>query len=504
MPGNDVSRRVAKPAGWGGEADGCGNPGRGFNLFKALRPILRASRERPIARARCVRPAARKRGDGEEGLPRRPEISGRGINLFKDFRPILRALVACRSGGPNLSALTPRSDASRRVSKPAAWGGGADGCGNSGRGFNLFKALRQVLRASRERPIAQARCVHPATPKGDGWEERLPRRPDISGRGFNLFKALRRIFRALVACRSGGPNLSALMPRSDARRRVAKRARAGSGADVCGYPGRGINLFKDFRPIFRALVACRSGGPNLSALMPRSDARRRVAKRARAGSGADVRGNPARGINLFRDFRPIFRALVACRSGGPNLSALMPRSDATRRVAKRARAGSGVDVCGNPGRGINLFKDFRPIFRALVACRSGGPNLSALVPRRDATRRVAKRARAGSGVDVCGNPGRGINLFKGFRPILRALLACRSGRWNLSLMPRSDATRRVAKRAGAGSGVDVCGNPGRGINLFNGFRPIFRALVACRSGGPNLSALMPRSDAARRVPKPAP
>ena len=121
--------------------------------------------------------------------------------------------------------------------------------------------------------------------------------------------------------------------------------------------------------------------------------KRRVAKRARAGSGADVCGNPGRGINLFKDFRPIFRALVACRSGGPNLSALMPRSDATRRVPKRAGAGSGADVCGNPGRGINLFKALRPIFRALVACRSGGPNR--LRPHAE-ERRSASRPEAGS------------------------------------------------------------------------------------------------------------
>ena len=256
------------------------------------------------------------------------------------------------------------------------------------------------------------------------------------------------------------------MPRRDATRRVAKLARAGGGVDVCGNPGRGINLFKDFHPIFRALVACRSGGPDLSARMPRRDATRRVAKLARAGGGVDVCGNPGRGINLFKDFHPIFRALVACRSGGPDLSARMPRRDATRRVAKLARAGSGVDVCGNPGRGINLFKDFRPIFRALVACRSGGPNLSALMPRSDATRRVAKRARAGSGADVCGNPGRGINLFKDFRPIFRALVACRSGGPNHSaLMPRGTASCQVSKRARAGGGVRTCGGllrPARG------------------------------------------
>ena len=98
-----------------------------------------------IARARCVHPATPKRGGWEERLPRRPEISGRGFNLFNALRPIFRARDACRSGGQTLSALVPGSDASRRVSKPAGWGGGADG--NPGRGFNLFKASRQVLRA---------------------------------------------------------------------------------------------------------------------------------------------------------------------------------------------------------------------------------------------------------------------------------------------------------------------------------------------------------------------
>ena len=134
----------------------------------------------------------------------------------------------------------------------------------------------------------------------------------------------------------------------------------------------------------------------------------------------------------------------------PHLSALMPRSDATRRVAKRARAGSAVDGCGNPGRGINLFKDFRPIFRALVACRSGGPNLSALMPRSDATGRVAKRGRAGSGVDGCGKPGRGINLFKALRPIFRALVACRSG--GASLLPACGEKVRMRGRVSVDGG----------------------------------------------------
>ncbi len=70
-------------------------------------------------------------------------------------------------------------------------------------------------------------CASRNAEAGEGEEEEeeeegLPRRLEISGRGFNLFKALRPIFRALVACRSGGWTLSALVPGSDATGRVSK------------------------------------------------------------------------------------------------------------------------------------------------------------------------------------------------------------------------------------------------------------------------------------------
>ena len=339
MPGSDATGRVSKPAGWGGEADGCGNLGRGFNLFKALRPILRASRERQIARARCVRPAAPKRGDGEEGLPRRREISGRGFNLFKALRPIFRALVACRSGGPNLSALMPRSDATASRLEAGSGRRRRRRLRQSRARIQPFQGLAPDFAGARRSrsggpnppPLARSDATR-ASRSGHG-EERRPTAVAIPGAEFNLFKAFRPIFRALVACRSGGPNLFALMPRSDAKRRVSKRARAGSGVDVCGNPGRGINLFKALRPILRALVACRSGDRTSPSCEERRNASRREAgwgrQRRRRLWQSRARNQP------FQGFRPISGrsspAEAADRTSPPSCRG------ATQRVASRSR-----------------------------------------------------------------------------------------------------------------------------------------------------------------------
>ena len=68
---------------------------------------------------------------------------------------------------------------------------------------------------------------------------------------------------------------------------------------------------------------------------------------------------------------------------------------ATQRVASRSGLGQAAasTSVAIPGAEFNLFKDFRPIFQALVACRSGGPNLSR--PHAE-ERRSASRPEAGS------------------------------------------------------------------------------------------------------------
>ena len=69
----------------------------------------------------------------------------------------------------------------------------------------------------------------------------------IPGRGINLFKALRRIFRALA----GADGLvDAVVDRVADPRALTRGERGDKGRD----PGRGINLFKALRRIFRAFA----------------------------------------------------------------------------------------------------------------------------------------------------------------------------------------------------------------------------------------------------------
>ena len=278
-------------------------------------------------------------------------------------------------GFPEISIPSPDSKGAR--------GGHADGCGKPGRGIQPFQGLPPDFPGARRLP---KRRTEPLRPHAEA-RRNASRREAGSGRRRRrrLWQSRARIqpFQGLPPDFPGAPRLpkrrtEPLRPHAEERRNASRRE-AGSGrrraSTAVAIPGAESTFSRASARFSGRSSPAEAADAHLSALMPRSDATRRVAKRARAGSAVDGCGNPGRGINLFKDFRPIFRALVACRSGGPNLSALMPRSDATRRVAKRGRAGSGVDGCGNPGRGINLFKALRPIFRALVACRSGGASL---------------------------------------------------------------------------------------------------------------------------------
>ena len=77
---------------------------------------------------------------------------------------------------------------------------------------------------------------------------------------------------------------------------------------------------------------------------------------------------PGRGIDLFRSLREIFRALVARGGDGRRLSALVLKSGQRRLVLKQACERGEIPVVrarDNPGRGFNVFKVLREIFRAI-------------------------------------------------------------------------------------------------------------------------------------------
>ncbi len=265
------------------------------------------------------------------------------------------------------------------------------------------------------------RVESPGRARGPAPSARL----DFSGRGINLFKGLQQNFRAIVSRGGGGRALAALMLRSDARRRVSKQVPAGRDGRklrVRRNPGRGINLFKGLRRIFRAIVGRRGGGRTLTALMLRSDAKRRVSKQVPAGRDGRqlrVRRKPGRGINLFKGLRRIFRVIVSRRRLSPDLVKGGRAGPGSRRI----RAADGFGGHRNAGRGFNLFKGLQQNFRAIVGRRDGGRALAALMLRSDAKRRVSKQVpagRDGRNLRVRRNPGRGINLFKGLQRKFRA------------------------------------------------------------------------------------
>ena len=321
------------------------------------------------------------------------------------------------------------------------------------------------------------RRVSKQVPAGrDGRKLRVRRNP---GRGINLFKGLRRIFRAIVGRRGGGRTLTALMLRSDAKRRVSKQVPAGRDGRqlrVRRNPGRGINLFKGLRRIFRVIVSRRRLSPDLVKGGRAGPGSRRI----RAADGFGGHRNAGRGFNLFKGLQQNFRAIVGRRDGGRALAALMLRSDAKRRVSKQVPAGRDgrrLRVRRKPGRGINLFKGLRRIFRVIVSRRRLSPDLVKGGRAGPGSRRI----RAADGFGGHRNAGRGFNLFKGLQQNFRAIVGRRDGgRALAALMLRSDAKRRVSKQVRAGRDgrrLRVRRKPGRGINLFKGLRRIFRATV---------------------------
>ncbi len=85
-------------------------------------------------------------------------------------------------------------------------------------------------------------------------------------------------------------------------------------------PGRGINVFKRLREIFRATATPGRPATSLSSLVPSvagDDAPGEPARIAQTGPTARRRGrNPGRGISVFNGLREIFRATAAPKPGG--------------------------------------------------------------------------------------------------------------------------------------------------------------------------------------------
>ena len=169
-------------------------------------------------------------------------------------------------------------------------------------------------------------------------------------------------------------------------------------------------------------------------------ARCRQTTRIDAAAWADDRPpaivlGPSEGHDAIEDRADLWRSGAA--------RARERQADAARPAGLRRR----VVEPAEPGRGINLFKSLRQNFRAIVSCRGNGGTVTPLMLRSDAKRRVSKHAPAGCHgreLRVRRNPGRGINLFKALRRILRALVMPRDGLGDGALPPSSRAKRRSA------------------------------------------------------------
>ena len=200
----------------------------------------------------------------------------------------------------------------------------------------------------------------------------LRRHPD-PGRGLNLFKALQRVFRASASPAQGaGRAFASLVIASDPR-----------VEEPGGWRSRGRGMPLDRRVALRA---------------PRDDGR--IARQAHAVVGLEGRGNSGRGFSLSRDLRRIFRASASpaqeagrafasfvivsdprveepggWRSRGRGMpldrrvALRAPRDDG--RTARQAHAVVGLEGRCSSGRGFNLSRDLRRIFRASASPAQG-------------------------------------------------------------------------------------------------------------------------------------
>lgn len=117
--------------------------------------------------------------------------------------------------------------------------------------------------------------------------------PKVLGRGFNIFKTLRRIFRAL-ACFVA--SLIAMTNSAQAQNILLFRVR---GLWDHGDPGRGFNPLKGLRQVFRAIVEPRAGRTLLE--IAEGTERRVPRRRSRPIPliASDLRGKPCESQTLL-------------------------------------------------------------------------------------------------------------------------------------------------------------------------------------------------------------
>jgi hypothetical protein len=151
-----------------------------------------------------------KRGEGDLRLPS-PLVSGRGFHLFRGLLRNLRAIVACRGGAASplpaqagRGGPAPLESARFRAQIQSFQSHAKDFPGDRrlpGRRSVLLPVHGEKVRMRGRAGADSGRSPRPLTPtlsplkRGEGVL-RLPS-PLVSGRGFNLFRALRRISRAI-------------------------------------------------------------------------------------------------------------------------------------------------------------------------------------------------------------------------------------------------------------------------------------------------------------------
>ncbi len=179
-------------------------------------------------------------------------------------------------------------------------------------------------------------------------------------------------------------------------------------------------------------------------------------------------------IGRRRSFSPLHEAMTPSRIartfGGPaplgfGVGRRTPRAPPGRDAAKASQPNPGADSTFSIGcSGISGR-------RSPAGSTSGHARPSCWeAPPRVASRRMVRGAAKAV-------PGRGINLFKGLRKNLRAIV---SRRRVLSDLVKACHAGPGSRRIRAAHGFDGHRNAGRGFNLFKVLRRIFRAHVAHR------------------------
>ena len=342
------------------------NPGRGFHVFKALRPIFRAIG--PARRASAPGP-----GKARAVIPRAPGLGvtgrsptgatacklrrstrrnpGRGFNVFKALRPVFRAIATPSRAEPRRSPLRRR--------EPESFGSTA----KSGRGFNVSKALRRFSGRSQRPAGVGAGAIPDAGRRPASFGDRPG---EIPGADFMFSRPCGRF--------SGRSDRPGGRRRQDPATRTPSSARAPglgvtgrspTGATACKLrrstrrnPGRGFHVFKALRPIFRAIAtdrtheesACRTAcaldharmvpGPGAARARPDRAATRPARFGDRSGEipGADSMFSRPCGRFSGRSQRPGGRR----RQGPVNARAVIPTGARPRRYGAIPDRGDGL------------------------------------------------------------------------------------------------------------------------------------------------------------------